>query len=71
MEKLISIIENYSELDGITASTSFKNDLELSSFDTVCLIDEISAQFGVKIEIKDFISYKTIGAMAEYITSLQ
>ena len=35
MKELIAIIENYVEADEITAGTSFKKDLGLSSFDTV------------------------------------
>lgn len=71
MQELVAIIENYVEADEITADTSFKKDLGLSSFDTVCMIDEIKTEIGVKLEPADFIRYKTVGAMAEYIESLK
>lgn len=71
MQELVAIIENYVEADEITAATSFKKDLGLSSFDTVCMIDEIKTAIGVKLEPADFIRYKTVGAMAEYIESLK
>ncbi len=69
MEELIRIIENYVEVDEITEATSFRSDLSLSSFDTVCMVDEIENELGVKIELKDFVKYKTVGEMAEYIAS--
>lgn len=71
MLELIKIIENYSEFEGIEEATTFKNDLELSSFDTVCMIDEIEAVFGVKIQPKDFLKHKTVGEMANYIAGLK
>ena len=71
MEKLISVIENYVEIDGeITADMSFKKDLGLSSFDTVCMIDEIKETMGVTLDPTDFVKYKTVGEMAEYIATL-
>lgn len=71
MQELVAIIENYVEADEITADTSFKKDLGLSSFDTVCMIEEIKTEIGVKLEPVDFVKYKTVGAMAEYIESLK
>ncbi|MGN1195567.1 MAG: acyl carrier protein, partial [Acutalibacteraceae bacterium] len=67
MQELVAIIENYVEADEITAGTSFKNDLGLSSFDTVCMIDEIKTELGVSLTPADFVKYKTVGEMAEYI----
>ena len=69
MKELIAIIENYVEADEITAATRFKKDLGLSSFDTVCMIDDIKTYLGVKLEPADFVKYKTVGEMADYIES--
>lgn len=69
MQELIAIIENYVEADEITAKTSFKKDLGLSSFDTVCMIEEIKTELGVKLEPADFVKYKTVGEMTGYIES--
>lgn len=71
MEELIKVLQNYTEEDVIERSTSFKTDLALSSFDTVCMIDEIEEAMGVRIDIKDFVTYKTVGEMADYIASLK
>ena len=69
MKELIAIIENYVEADEITAATRFKKDLGLSSFDTVCMIDDIKTDLGVKLEPADFVKHKTVGEMADYIES--
>ncbi|MDO4380124.1 MAG: acyl carrier protein [Clostridia bacterium] len=68
MEKLIGIIENYVEYDGeITRDLRFKGDLGLSSFDTVCMVEEMKNEFGKKVEPSDFIKYKTVGEMADFL----
>lgn len=70
MEKLIGIIENYVEYDGeITRDLRFKNDLGLSSFDTVCMTEEINSEFERKIEPADFIKHKTVGEMYDLLAS--
>ena len=71
MEELINIIMNYVEADEIGEDTSFKNDLGMNSFDTVCMIAEIKNTIGVQLEPGDFIKYKTVGSMAGYINSLK
>lgn len=71
MEKLISLIENYVEADEITSKSTFKNDLGLSSFDTMCLITDIQMETGVKLKPTDFVVYKTVGEMAVYIESVK
>ena len=70
MEELIRVLENYTE-EEITEASKFRTDLGLSSFDTVCMIDEIEEAIGVKIDIKDFVTYKTVGEMAGYIATLK
>ena len=70
MEELIKVLENYTE-EEITAASGFKTDLALSSFDTACVIDEIADAMDVTIDIRDFITYKTVGEMAEYIATLK
>ncbi len=67
MTKLIEILENYTEAEEITAEMSIKNDLGLSSFDIVCMIDEIEAGCGITLKPSDFSVCKTVGALAEII----
>ena len=71
MEKLISLIENYVEAEEITASSAFRADLGMSSFDTMCLITDIEVELSVKLKPTDFVTYKTVGEMAAYISSLK
>ena len=70
IEKLIEIIENYVEADEIKSEDSFKLDLGMSSFDTMCMVAEIESTMGVKLTAADFVKYKTVGEMAKYIATL-
>lgn len=68
MEKLIEIILNYVEPDEeITADTSIKSGLGMSSFDLVCLAEEIHDEFGVKLNAEVFRDCDTIGKLADFI----
>ncbi|MBQ8029717.1 MAG: acyl carrier protein [Clostridia bacterium] len=71
MEKLVEILENYVEVDEITAESTFKFDLGLSSFDTMCIITDIKGAIGVELKPTDFVKNKTVGEMAQYIASLK
>lgn len=70
IEKLVEIIENYVEADEIKSEDSFKLDLGMSSFDTMCMVAEIESTMGVKLTAADFIKHKTVGEMAKHIESL-
>ena len=59
------------EVDQIKSEDSFKLDLGLSSFDTVCLVTEINSEFGVEVKATEFIRYKTVGEMCEYINGMK
>ena len=67
IEKLVEIIENYVEADEIKSEDSFKLDLGMSSFDTMCMVAEIESTMGVKLTAADFVKYKTVGEMAKYL----
>ncbi len=43
----------------------------MSSFDTMCLVTDVKATFGVNLKATDFIDYKTVGEMAQYIASVR
>ena len=70
LERLIEIIENYVEADEIKSEDNFKLDLGMSSFDTVCMVEDIREEFDVELTVADFINNKTVGQMAEYISSI-
>ena len=66
-KELVEIIENYVEADEIKSEDSFKFDLGMTSFDTVCMVAEIEKKMRVKLTAEDFINYKTVGEIAQYI----
>ncbi len=59
------------EADEIKSEDNFKSDLGLSSFDTMCLINDVKSELGVELKAADFVKNKTVGEMAEYIGSLK
>ena len=58
------------EADEIKSEDNFKLDLGMSSFDTMCMVAEIESTMGVTLTATDFVKYKTVGEMANYIASL-
>jgi acyl carrier protein len=70
-EKFVEILDNYIEIDGITPDHTFSGDLEINSFDTLCIVTDVKSVFGVRLKLSDFIDYKTVGQMAEYIASVR
>ena len=59
------------EVDEIKASDSFKLDLGMSSFDTMCMVADIKNAMGVDLTASDFVKNKTVGDMAKYIESIR
>lgn len=67
-DKLVDIILNYVEPDeAITPETNIKSDLCMSSFDIVCLSDEIHQEFGVALTADDFRECDTLGKLVSHI----
>ena len=67
---LVEILENYVEVDEIKAEDNFRLDLGMSSFDTMCMVNDIKSEFGVELKAVDFVNNKTVGEMAKYIATL-
>ena len=68
MERLIEMILDYVEPDEeITAETSVRSGLGMSSFDLVCLAEDIQNEFGVKLDADVFRTCDTIGKIADYL----
>ena len=42
----------------------------MSSFDTMCMVNDIKSEFGVELKANDFVNNKTVGEMAKYIESI-
>ena len=58
------------EVDEIKAEDNFKLDLGMSSFDSMCMVNDIKSEFGVELKAVDFVNNKTVGEMADYIDSV-
>ena len=69
-ERLVQILEEYVEVDEIKAEDNFKLDLGMSSFDTMCLANDIEDTFGVSLKAADFVNNKTVGDMASYLNKV-
>lgn len=67
-EKIVGIILNYVDPDeAITPETNIKSGLCMSSFDLVCLSDEIHEEFGVALTADDFRECDTVGKLVALI----
>lgn len=70
MEKLIELLLNYVDPDEpITADSDLRNDCGLSSFDSVCVIDDISAVFGINADHADIKGCSTVNDLWNVIVS--
>ncbi len=69
-DKLVNIILNYVDPDeAITPETNIKSGLGMSSFDLVCLSDEIHEEFGVALTADDFRECDTLGKLIAHLES--
>lgn len=67
-DTIVGIILNYVEPDDeITEETLIKGELGLSSFDLVCLANDIYEEFKVELSVEDFRQYETVGKLSAYI----
>ena len=72
MEKLIEILLNYVDPDEpITADSHLRNDCGLSSFDSVCVMEEVSAVFGIKAGFADYKACSTVNDLWNIIEAKQ
>lgn len=69
LEKIIEITADTlgAEVEGITESTSFTEDLHADSLDLFELAMALEEEFGVEIPSEDLEQITTIGAVAAYL----
>ena len=69
LEKMKEIIAEQlsTEADGITAETSFKEDLGADSLDLFELVMSLEEEFGVEIPSEDLEKIVTVGDVIEYL----
>ncbi len=71
-EKLIKIISNYVELDGIevTEDSKFIGDLGFNSYDFMSLLGELEAEFNIEFDEADVVKIHTVKDAIDYMSSL-
>ena len=69
LEKMSEMIAEQLNCDaaGITAETSFKDDLGADSLDTVELVMALEEEYGVEIPSEDLEKITTVGAVMDYL----
>lgn len=70
VEKIIELAKENLSIDGeITATSSFKEDLEVDSLDLMELVMALEDEFNVKIPSEELQNIKTVQDVADYLTS--
>ena len=69
VEKIITLTAAHFGIseDGISATSSFKEDLGVDSLDLFELVMELEEEFGIEIPSEDLEQLATIGDVAKYI----
>lgn len=71
-EKIVNLILDYVEPEEeITADSELRGELELSSFDLVCISADLEGLFGVVIDAEDMRECETIGKLMKKIEEKQ
>ena len=70
VEKIIELAKENLSSDGeITATSSFKEDLEVDSLDLMELVMALEDEFNVEIPSEELQNIKTVQDVADYLTS--
>ena len=70
VEKIIELAKEKLSIDGeITATSSFKEDLEVDSLDLMELVMALEDEFNVEIPSEELQNIKTVQDVADYLTS--
>lgn len=69
-KKLREMILEYVETEEeITLDSNLKSDLDMTSFDIVCLCSDVESTFDVKISSKDSRELVNVGKMVQFLES--
>ena len=73
VEKIITLTAEHLGIseDGISATSSFKEDLGVDSLDLFELVMALEEEFGVEIPTEDLETLTTVGAVAKYVEEHQ
>lgn len=73
LEKMKEIICNYVEVapEEITESARFIEDLNMNSYDFMCLLGDLETEFGVTVDESDILNIQTVGEAITYLNTLK
>ena len=57
------------ELDSLTRGTNPVTDLQLNSYDLMCIIGQIESELGVRVNERDLRGLATLGDLDDYLRS--
>lgn len=67
-ERIVSILEEYCEIDGeITRDSALIDDLGLSSLDVINIVAEFEDEFDIEIPDRIIPTLRTVGDIADYL----
>ena len=68
-EKIVTIIEDVADIpkDEIEESSSFMDDLDLSSLEIMSIVAKIEKEFSIKISEKELLKIETVDDMVKLI----
>lgn len=71
-EKLIEIISNYVDLDGIeiTEDSKFIGDLGFNSYEFMSMLGELESAFNIEFDEAEVVKIHTIKEAVDYMSSL-
>lgn len=73
LEKMKELIVNYVEVnpDEITENSRFIEDLGFNSYDFMCMLGDLEAEFNIMADEQEIVNIHTVGEAAAYIESLK
>ncbi len=73
LEKMKEIICNYVEAapEEITESARFIEDLNMNSYDFMCLLGDLETEFDVTVDESDILNIQTVGEAITYLNTLK
>ncbi|MDE6020488.1 MAG: acyl carrier protein [Ruminococcus sp.] len=73
LEKIRELICNYVEVEPeeITENSRFMEDLNMNSYDFMCLLGDLEAEFDVTVDESEILEIHTIGEAIVYLENLK
>lgn len=73
LETMREMICNYVETapENITENARFIEDLGMNSYDFMCLLGDIEAEFGITVDEAEIVKLQTVGEAIAYFKTLQ